>query len=61
MGFMKLVSRTRPCPLTVPLTACWLVLAAPMTTLSQTSLVCGQPGDIQVGPLTERGGGSLFI
>lgn len=60
--FMKLVLQdTDPILWPVPSLPAWLVLAASMTTLSQTSLVCGQPGDIQVGPLTERGGGNLFI
>ena len=59
---MKLVLQdTDPVLWLVPSLPAWLVPAAPMTTLSQTSLVGGQPGGIQVGPLLERGGGNLFI
>lgn len=60
--FMKLVLQdTGPVLWLVPSLPAWLVPAAPMTTLSQTSLVRGQPGRIQVGPLPEQGGGNLFI
>ena len=59
---MKLVLQdTGPVLWLVPSLPAWLVPAAPMTTLSQTSLVRGQPGRIQVGPLPEQGGGNLFI
>lgn len=45
----------------VPSLPVWLVPTAPVTVLSQTSLVHGQPGGIQVGLLSEQGGGNLFI